>query len=273
MATESENRGKAMDCTAFDALLTDAIDGVLVGERLTDFHAHAGSCADCGPLFTQAQAGMNWMKKLVEIEPPANLVHNILAVTSMAEPARHGGTSARPVAATSWMRRACDWVSPSLAPALLTVMQPRFAMTAAMAFFSITMVLNVAGVKLSDMKNLDLRPSAISTSASMKYNQTTARVVRYYQNMRVYYKSESLLNSLRTNSEGESGGTGNEKDKKQKNNKPKDNTERPVEQRNENFTMDKYDSNLALLNQKESDCVLTMTKAEKKNNGQDWRLS
>ena len=79
MAGETKN---GMQCAGFDVLLTDALDGQLTGERLERFQGHARVCAVCGPLFQEAEAGQRWMKSLDEVEPPVNLVHNILLATS-----------------------------------------------------------------------------------------------------------------------------------------------------------------------------------------------
>ncbi len=185
-----------MTCADFDRLLADAIDGVMAAQELADFRVHAEACADCGPLFTHAQEGMNWMKSLVEVEPPANLVHNILAATSMANVASAARVAGAGVSA-SWLRVASDWISPSIRPAFASLMQPRFAMTAAMAFFSVSMLLNVAGLKLKDLRHIDLRPSAITTTASVGYHETTAKVVKYYENIRLVYELESRMKALK----------------------------------------------------------------------------
>src|SRR3982074_1968684 len=66
----------------FDVLLTDALDGVLTGGKLDGFQAHTRICAECGPLFAEAEAGRNWLKGLTEVEPSAGLVENILASTT-----------------------------------------------------------------------------------------------------------------------------------------------------------------------------------------------
>src|SRR3954465_10062583 len=95
----------SMSCADFDRLLADALDGVMVGAELAEFKSHATVCEDCGPLFSQAEAGMSWMKSLGEVEPPALLVHNILARTSMAEvpvAQRVPGAAAQ----DSWLTRA-----------------------------------------------------------------------------------------------------------------------------------------------------------------------
>ncbi len=46
---------------------------------------HGQSCAVCGPLLAEAWEGMLMVRGLAELEPPKNLVHNILAATSRKE--------------------------------------------------------------------------------------------------------------------------------------------------------------------------------------------
>jgi hypothetical protein len=73
------------------------------------------------------------------------------------------------------------------------VRQPRFAMSFGMAFFSVTMALNVAGIKLADLRHIDLRPSAISRG----YHMTQGRVVKYYENIRFVYQIESKVREIK----------------------------------------------------------------------------
>src|SRR5262249_55650154 len=157
--------------------LTDALDGVLSVRELEEFRAHVEACMDCGPVYQQVSRGMEMLKSLEEVEPPANLVHNILAKTSHRE---ERVVSTVPGQRVSWGRRVADFISPSLAPAFATafksvsfrgMMQPRFAMTLAMTFFSISLIMNAAGIRMRDIKNLDLRPNTIATSASLTYHE------------------------------------------------------------------------------------------------------
>ncbi len=83
MPKETNN---GMQCTEFDALLGDALEGVLKGPKLNDFQSHAKVCEVCGPLFADAQAGQNWLAKLEDIEPPADMVRNIMIATSGLRP-------------------------------------------------------------------------------------------------------------------------------------------------------------------------------------------
>jgi len=54
-------------------------------------------------------------------------------------------------------------------------------MTAAMAFFSIALTMNLTGVHPLSLRASDLRPSALKRS----FTDADARVVRYYEGLRV----------------------------------------------------------------------------------------
>ena len=158
MPGESTNR---MQCAEFDALLSDVLDGRLEGRQLEAFTAHAEACAACGPLLADARAGQHWMKSLAEVEPPANLVHNILAATTGRE------VSAAPASpARSLKDRLTGWLAPVFGPVFALAKQPRFAMSFSMVFFSLSVTMSLAGVNVNDIRHLDLRPSAIKRAIS-----------------------------------------------------------------------------------------------------------
>ena len=192
-----------MHCAEFEALLFDAMDGVGAGTgkdetlavgKLAKFRAHASGCATCGPFFADAQAGQQWLRSLAEVEPPRNLVHNILARTSGVEE-RH--VQVAPGAKASGWRQGFGGLRPMFSGVFsgvwATVRQPRFGMSVAMAFFSVSLVMSVAGIKVTDLAKIDLRPGAIKRS----YYSTQARVVKYYSNMRFVYEFESRLRDIR----------------------------------------------------------------------------
>jgi hypothetical protein len=52
-------------------------------------------------------------------------------------------------------------------------------------------VLSLAGFKFSDLRRVDLRPSAIRQGITRTYYQTSARVVKYYDSMRVVYELQT----------------------------------------------------------------------------------
>src|SRR5579863_5151861 len=172
MAADHKN---GMQCSEFDALLSEALDQRLTGEQLERFQAHARGCATCGPLLAEADAGLRWLHELVEVEPPVTLVDNILAATTGLSTARLHG-SARAHADTSWLDRVQDWANMLVCPILGVAKQPRFAMSFGMAFFSVTVTMSLAGFKLDDVRHVDFRPSGIRRN----YYETSGKVVKYF---------------------------------------------------------------------------------------------
>ncbi len=72
------------------------------------------------------------------------------------------------------------------------VFQPRFAMTAAMAFFSIALTMNLTGFHPTSLRASDLRPSSLQRDLI----DADARVVRYYEGLRVVYELESRVHDF-----------------------------------------------------------------------------
>src|ERR1017187_751985 len=182
------------ECTEFEALLMDALDGdgQLTGARKEKFDAHRRMCTVCGPLFADVEAGRQWLRSLQPVEPPAYLVHNILAATSGVLSTRLA-TTAGTRGTTPFGERTREWWDSWFAPVTAFVRQPRFAMSFGMIFFSFSMILNLAGVKPADVARIDLRPAAVRHA----YNDAQIKVVKYYDNIRFVYEIESKVPELR----------------------------------------------------------------------------
>jgi len=184
MAEELKN---GMQCAEFDALLTDALDGTLGGTKRIRFDAHRADCQACSAMFAETQAGLSWLKDLPEVDPPAGFVERVLIATTGMAPQME--TEIR----QSWVDRLRERMPKSLRPVWTTVMHPRFAMSFGMAFFSITLVLNVTGLRLSTLKQVDLRPSALVRG----YYETSGKLVKYYENIRFVYELETRVRELK----------------------------------------------------------------------------
>jgi hypothetical protein len=117
-------------------------------------------------------------------------MHNILVATSGHESHRVQA-QARPRA--SWKDAVTGWLQPVVAPVFGVARQPRFAMSFGMAFFSLSIALSAAGVKVTDLRHLDLRPSSVKRS----YYETSGRVVKYYENIRFVYEIESRMREFK----------------------------------------------------------------------------
>ena len=186
MAANEDNR---IDCSEFDALLSQAIDGSLTGPKLARFEEHRRECQVCGPLLEDAQAGKRWLKSLAEVEPPEELVSEILLRTI----GKRSSGQAVARGELAWMARIRQWIDATAQPVLSVARQPRFAMSFGMAFFTLSVTLSLAGVRLGDVRHLDLRPSAIRRT----YYETTGRVVKYYDNIRFVYEIQSRVRQFK----------------------------------------------------------------------------
>jgi len=198
-----------LTCSQCESMLLDAADDLLLPEERTHFDLHVAECTGCTKLFADVKRGHAWMEMLKDDppQPPADLVHRILAQTSgdamvsqavMAEVAHRQSLFGHSAGAKVLPFRAPEPRTP-WARMVHTVMQPRFAMTAAMAFFSLALTMNLAGVKLSSVKAADLKPANLRKSFWSANNY----VVRYYDNLRVVYELESRVREMQKDTDEE----------------------------------------------------------------------
>jgi hypothetical protein len=87
--------------------------------------------------------------------------------------------------------------------------EPRLLMTAAMAFFSIALTLNLSGVRLSNIRLSDFRPAAVRSFMERRIMTASVPIVRYYDHLRFVYEVESRMRELRRSTEGDANPTQN----------------------------------------------------------------
>jgi hypothetical protein len=89
------------------------------------------------------------------------------------------------------------WQHSSVVVLRRTFIEPRLALVAAMAFFSIALTLNLMGVRLTSLHAADLAPRNMHRAVTRQYVEANARVVRYYENLRIVYEVEARVQQLR----------------------------------------------------------------------------
>ncbi len=202
-------------CSQCEAMLADALDGTLTAADQEVFDAHLLHCAECSQMVADARRGAAWLEMLrsPRPEPPAALLEKILARTTgeteslavnpvvarspLPVPAHVGMPITGFANVLPFRVRAADAIRRASASHVL--MQPRFAMTAAMAFFSIALTMNLSGVRLDQLHASDLRPSSVKR----EFYDVNARAVRYYEGLRVVYELESRVRDLQRASEAD----------------------------------------------------------------------
>ena len=199
-----------MQCSQFETLLADALDGVLPEKLSLEFEEHGRNCPMCGPMFSEVRQGMLLLHSLEEVEPPKNLVHNILAATSAA-----GAAKAEGISDSARREGALARFWKSIPGMFSGVLHPRFVGSFAMAFFSLSLTLSLAGVHLKDLAHMT--PGSVKKAVVLQYTQLESKVVKYYENMRIVYEIESRMRELRKNSgTGEGEGKPQERPKEEK---------------------------------------------------------
>lgn len=216
---EGRAGAKATQCKACEEMLADALDESLGDADRSWFERHVSTCSDCSEMLADAQRGAAWLEmlKTPRPEPSARLLDRIMAQTG-------GQISGLPDALANDLHVETvqqPRMVPVLTPAALPLevpgnllefrpraarmanwsasgwrgirFEPRLAMTAAMAFFSIALTLNLTGVQLNRLHASDLSPSGLKRT----YYTANADVVRYYDNLRVVRVLESRVEDLR----------------------------------------------------------------------------
>lgn len=191
-------------CGQWETLLADALDGLLKPEDQAVFNEHRSACPACAALFEEARRGREWLEFLSpEPEVPAGLLERILAQTGPGQVASYGlvtGGNVVPMIPV--------WQRPGLVGSVRRFAEPRLMMTAAMAFFSIAMTLNLTGVRLTDLRLSNLRPSAIRSFMERRLTMASTPIVRYYDHLRLVYEVQTRMRELRRTTEGEGQGEG-----------------------------------------------------------------
>jgi anti-sigma factor RsiW len=209
VATKDQFEGftqKPNGCAVCEAMLPEAVDGALSSTEQAAFDKHVAGCVECARELAEAQRGRAWlgMLKAQTPDPPAHLLAKILAETSGVASAAYVPVAAEPEAPYDWTPRPV--VVPSFAvrfahklsgmfslDSARATFQPRMAMTAAMAFFSIALTLNLMGVRVNNLHASSFSPSGLKRTAA----DMDASVTRTVQNNRMVYQVESKVSELR----------------------------------------------------------------------------
>ena len=207
----SEIEARPTECVACEAMCSDAVDGTLTEAERRVFDRHVAECPSCAEELEEAQRGAAWLGMLKghTPEPPPALLAKILAGTTGAEEAP---AVERPVAefvpagmtpiGVPVREPAPAWALSSVLHRLAesfrietarATFQPRVAMTAAMAFVSIALTLNLTGVRLRNLRASDFTASGLKRNVA----DAGAAAARNFQNMRVVYQVESRVSELR----------------------------------------------------------------------------
>jgi hypothetical protein len=214
--TEIRNNSNFPACGQWEALLADALDGLLRPEDEADFSAHKMICPACASLFEEAKRGRAWLEYLAdEPEMPAGLLDRLLAQTGPGQTAglnivSEGNLLKMPPAGLAAQKnRIPAWQRPGLMAPLYRFAEPRLLMTAAMAFFSIALTLNLTGVRLenlrlSSLRLSDFRPGMVRSLLERQFTTASTPVIRYYDHLHFVDEVSLQMRDLRRAAQSDS---------------------------------------------------------------------
>jgi len=209
---ERTNIPSSPACGQWETLLADALDGLFRPEDEATFSTHMAGCANCTTLFEEARQGREWLEFLSpEPEVPAGLLDKLLAQTGPGQVAGFGlaTTAGNVVAITP------AWQRPGFMARIRRFAEPRLLMTAAMAFFSIALTLNLTGVRLTHIRLSDLKPTSLRMYVERQFTMASTPIIRYYDHLRFVYEVQSRMREMRkTTQSGQ--GTQDNQDQNQK---------------------------------------------------------
>lgn len=182
----------SLRCEDWEAWLVELEDGTLSAEQQALLEAHAAQCPSCGPMMEQSLKGHAWIAFLQEAPSvPSGLVGKILEQTS-----GDGLVQGGPVAdlqlsgAGSSVAVRWPWATQANHP------QSRLLMTVAMAFFSITLTLNLLGLRPGSVNMRDLSLANMQRTVVSNFYGTKQKVVHTYENLRIFYEVDAQLQAL-----------------------------------------------------------------------------
>ena len=211
---ERMNIPSTPECGAWETLLTDALDGLLSPEDEAKFAAHKAACPACAALYEESRKGREWLEFLApEPEVPAGLLERILAKTGPGQRTNEWTGTALPLAVGAGTVPAFVppvWQQPGFLARMRQAVQPRLVMTAAMAFFSIALTLNITGFSLANvhvtpLRLADLRPRTMRALVERQLTMASVPIVRYYDHLRFVYEVQARVRELSGQDDGKGG--------------------------------------------------------------------
>jgi Putative zinc-finger len=190
--TPSAAKTRAMRCEDWECLIAEALDGTLSTGDSAAFERHAHECSGCAQMLEKARQGAAWLDLLkTGPEVPPELLGRILAQT--------GGAAAAPALRTNAVRANAGVADPwrrAWPLAANRALESRLLMTAAMAFFSIALTLNLTRGQLSEMRLSDLQPETLQSTLTRQYYSVSEGVAKYYENLPLVYEVQAGMRDL-----------------------------------------------------------------------------
>lgn len=171
-----------MNCAQFETILADYVDGTLSASERAAVELHAASCVACGEFMAEVTGAASMLRRLEEVEPPAELITRIAYATPRGRSRDEWDVPG------FWAQLKGKWLEPLL--------QPRLAMGMAMTVLSFSMLARCTGVPVQHLQAADLSPAHVMGNLEDRVVRTKDRLVKNYENLRIVYEIEARLQEV-----------------------------------------------------------------------------
>jgi Putative zinc-finger len=157
-------------------LISEHLEGQLTAVRRAEVETHLATCEGCRMMVEDVRRALDLCRAAEPVEPPPWLVPRILRATLGER---------KP----SLQQRLAAWFRP--------VLHTRAAYGVAMAVFSLSMIINVAGINLRHVRPGDLNPVNWAYQVNRNGHLLVGRIEKYCYDLKVVYEFQSRLQRLR----------------------------------------------------------------------------
>jgi hypothetical protein len=160
-------------------VVSEYLEGQLDAARQLEFEAHLSACSGCRELVADVRQAMEYCRTAANPEPAPWLIPKIL-LTTIGE------------RRLTLIERLTAFLRP--------VLQARVVYGMAMTVFSISIIIDAAGINVRQFTLADLNPRTWVHRADRGGHLLYARAEKFYYDLRVVYEIESRLRQLRQQS-------------------------------------------------------------------------
>jgi len=185
-----------MNCADVEILICDYVDGGLPAPARAEVERHLAECRSCAELATDAAEAVRFIQRAADVEPPQELISQVLFDPPWHKHPRRRFTSA-----------------------FHALLQPRFAMGMALTVLSAAMIMP----RMKNFQPTDLSPAAVWAGIEGRADRLWARSQKFYDNLKFVYQIRATLRDWQqraqeTRPEAESGDSkgqaGNQQDER-----------------------------------------------------------
>lgn len=168
-------------------LASDYLEGQMDQARRAEVEEHLAKCTPCREIVSDVRLAIQTCRSAEEMMPPPWLVSRIRLATMGEE--RTG-------------------VVEQVNALLQAIRQPRVAYAVAMTLFSVSLIVNVAGLNLRNIRMADLNPATWVYRANRAGHLLYARAEKFYDDLRIVYEIESRFRGAQSETDHQDKQTG-----------------------------------------------------------------